>query len=228
MVAIVRSFPIFTFQDETNLTRFVRVLIESEAAWHERFRDANAVKLAPAKLVSETMHSSCSAHRLLLRHDSQRRESQSEVTPVLYVNGNIAQSSFMRWKLIILITRALAAMIVGYAVIVALTSLGFNGVLGGRPLYGGSTLDLVGGMLVAIISGLVGGCIAGFVGPTRRILNAALVLVPLTGDTIFVLFFSKSTAPFWFDALASATLMACTVIGGLLSEQVGRRANTMA
>jgi len=134
----------------------------------------------------------------------------------------------MRWKLIILIVRGLAAMIIGYAVIVLLTSLGFNGVLGGRPLYGGSPIDLAGGMMVAIISGLAGGCIAGFIGAGRGILNAALVLVPLTGDTIYVLFFfKKSTAPFWFDALASGTLMACTVLGGILRERIKRPGKTM-
>jgi hypothetical protein len=134
----------------------------------------------------------------------------------------------MRSKLIIRIVRGVAAMLIGYVVIVLLTSLGFNGVLGGRPLYGGSLLDLAGGMLIAVISGLVGGCIAGFIGGGRGILNATLVLVPLTGDTIYVLFFfKKSTAPFWFDALAGGTLMACTVLGGLLSERFGRRRKAM-
>ena len=43
---------------------------------------------------------------------------------------------------------------------------------------------------------------------------------PLIGDTIFVLFFfERSTAPFWFDALAAAALMICTVGGGFLREQ---------
>jgi hypothetical protein len=116
----------------------------------------------------------------------------------------------MRLKLIILVVRGLAAMMIGYAIIVLLTSLGFNGVLGGRPLYGGSPIDLAGGMMVAIISGLAGG------------------LVPLIGDTIYVLFFfKKSTAPFWFDALASATLMACTVLGGILRERIKSPRKTM-
>jgi hypothetical protein len=127
----------------------------------------------------------------------------------------------MRFK-IILIARAAAAMIVGYAVIVLLTSLGFNGVLGGHPLYGGPPLILAAGVLVAVIAGVVGGYVAGLIGPSRGLLNAFLVLVPLTGDTIFVLFFfRRSTAPFWFDALASATLMACTLCGGFFRERVG-------
>jgi hypothetical protein len=117
------------------------------------------------------------------------------------------------------ILRGTAAMIVGYGAIVALTSLGFNGVLGGRTLYGGPPLILAAGMLVAVIAGLVGGYIGGFIGPGRGLLNASLVLVPLIGDTIFVLFFfRRSTASFWFDATAAATLMICTIGGGFLSE----------
>jgi hypothetical protein len=114
--------------------------------------------------------------------------------------------------------RALAAMIIGYAVIVVLTSLGFNVVLGGRLIYGGSTLVLASGMLVAVISGLAGGYIAGVIGPMRGLINAMLVLIPLVVDTVFVLFFyKKSSAPFWFDAIASATLMMFTLGGGFLS-----------
>ena len=86
-------------------------------------------------------------------------------------------------------------MFVGYGVIVLLTSLGFNGVLGGRSLYGGSPLILAAGMLVAVVAGLIGGYTAGSIGPGRGLFNASLVLVPLIGDTIFVLFFFKrSTA----------------------------------
>ena len=54
-------------------------------------------------------------------------------------------------------------MFVGYGVIVILTSLGFNGVLGGQPLYGGSPLILAAGMLVAVIAGLAGGYTAGLI-----------------------------------------------------------------
>jgi hypothetical protein len=118
------------------------------------------------------------------------------------------------------VLRALAAMMFGYGVIVVLTSLGFNVVLGGRPIYGGSTLVLVSGMLVAVISGLAGGYVAGLIGPMRGLVNAMLVLIPLTIDTTFVLFFyKKSTAPFWFDAMASATLMMFTLVGGFLSKR---------
>jgi hypothetical protein len=130
----------------------------------------------------------------------------------------------MRGQMIFKIVRGAAAMIVGYGVIVALTSLGFNGVLGGRPLYGGQPLILAAGMLVAVIAGLAGGYTAGLIGPGRALLNASLVLVPLIGDTIYVLFFFKrSTAPFWFDAVAAATLMIFTVGGGFLRELTSQK-----
>src|SRR6266480_4658183 len=105
----------------------------------------------------------------------------------------------MRQQVIFSIVQGAAAMFVGYGVIVLLTSLGFNG-------------------------GLGGGYTAGLIGPGRGLFNASLVLVPLIGDTIFVLFFFKrSTAPFWFEALAGATLMVCTVGGGFFREQWRRR-----
>ena len=111
-------------------------------------------------------------------------------------------------------------MIIGYAVIVGLTIFGFNVVLGGRQLYGGSPIILSVGALVAVVSGLIGGFIAGRIGASHGMINAALVLVPLTIDTIGVLFFSKgSNAPFWFDAMASGTLMLCTLLGGWISER---------
>jgi hypothetical protein len=81
-------------------------------------------------------------------------------------------------------------------------------------------------MLAAVIAGLVGGCTAGFIGPGRALLNASLVLLPLTGDTIFVLFFFKQrTAPFWFDALAAVTLMLCTLTGGFVRGRTGGHRN---
>ena len=74
-------------------------------------------------------------------------------------------------------------------------------------------------MLVAVTAALAGGYTAGFIGPAKSLFNASLVLIPLVGGTIFVLFFFKrSNAPFWFDAFAAATLMVCTLVGGLLRE----------
>jgi hypothetical protein len=115
--------------------------------------------------------------------------------------------------------RGAAAMIAGYALIVCLTSFGFSVVLGGRVLYGGSLVLLGAAVMVAVVSGLAGGYLAGWIGPARGSVNAALVLVFLTVDTIYVLFFWHGSSPFWFDAMGSATLMICTILGGFLREK---------
>lgn len=114
-------------------------------------------------------------------------------------------------------------MIIGYAVIAVLTSAGFHAILGGHEFYGSTPLQLLAGTLLAIFSGLIGGVVAGFIGPMRGVFNAALVLVLLTVDTTYVLFFWKSTAPIWFDAIGSGTLMLFTLLGGLLTERIRRR-----
>jgi hypothetical protein len=123
----------------------------------------------------------------------------------------------MRWMFGL---RTAAAMIIGYVVIVLLTTYGFNALLGRQPLYGNSALVLAEGMLVAVVSGLVGGYIAGWLGPSRGLINASFVLIPLTIDTIYVLFFfGGSRAPWWFDTMASGTLMAFTLLGGWLTDR---------
>ena len=123
----------------------------------------------------------------------------------------------MRWKFVL---RAAAAMIIGYGAIVCLTTFGFNVILGGRSLYGAAPLVIAAGLTVAVVAGLIGGYLAGRIGPARGIYNAMLVLVFVVIDTIYVLFFFQgSPAPFWFDAMGSATLIACTLVGGLLSER---------
>jgi hypothetical protein len=121
----------------------------------------------------------------------------------------------MQWKLLI---RGIAAMIIGYGAIVCLTSFGFNIVLGGRSFYGGSPFLLAAGMTVAIIAGLIGGYLAGLVGGSQSLIYASLVLLPLTVDTVYVLFLSRRTAPFWFDAMGSGILMLCTLLGGFLRK----------
>ncbi len=139
---------------------------------------------------------------------------------VLYDNEAEYQTCRVNWKIF---ARGAAAMITGYVVIVGLTSIGFNGVFGGRALYGGSVLLLAAATLLAVVAGLVGGYLAGWIGPGLGRIGAALVLLPLAVDTIFVLFFWHGTSPFWFDAMGSITLMACTMAGGLLREKVEKR-----
>lgn len=114
--------------------------------------------------------------------------------------------------------RGIAAMIGGYALIVLLTTLGFNVLLEGRQIYGSRPPIVAAGAMVAVVAGLAGGYAAGWIGAARGVVNAALVLIPLAADTIYVLFFFDSPAPFWFDLMSSLTLLACTMAGGYLRD----------
>jgi hypothetical protein len=210
-------FQIFSFENKTDLASCMGMLGELKSRRHKRFANANAVELAEAELLSEAVHSPLCGHQFYYSINAARREYQFATPVVLYAVAPRLEIKSVQLKRIL---RGVAAMIIGYGVIVVLTSLGFNVVLGGRPIYGGSTLVLVGGMLVAVISGLAGGYVAGLIGPMRGLVNAMLVLIPLTIDTMFVLsFYKKSTAPFWFDAMASVTLMMFTLVGGFLSKR---------
>jgi hypothetical protein len=124
----------------------------------------------------------------------------------------------MRW---ITILRGIAAMLVGYAIIVLITSYGFEVIHGKGSLWGSSGFALFEATLVAITAGLAGGLIADWIGAGGGLINASLVLIPLTVDTIYVLFFFGGNAPWWFDAIGSGTLMACTLLGGWLRDRFG-------
>lgn len=113
--------------------------------------------------------------------------------------------------------RSIAALVLGYALIVALTSAGFKTievVTGRKEIWGSSPVVLLASTLVAAVAGLAGGYLAATIGVLRPVQSAALVLIPLALDSIYVLFFFKGTAPFWFDLMGALTLMACTLAGG--------------
>ena len=120
------------------------------------------------------------------------------------------------------ILRGIAAMVIGYAVIVVITSIGFEYV--GQRLYGAQPATLIKGALVAVVAGLAGGLAAGFIGAKRGLVNAAPVLIFLAIDTTYVLFFFQPRrAPLWFDLMGSLTLMACALIGGRLRDYFAAR-----
>jgi hypothetical protein len=112
------------------------------------------------------------------------------------------------------VLRAIAAGVLGYAVIVALTTLGFVHWLGDADLYGGGWALQVKGTLVAVVAGLAGGALAAVIGGRRPLLHAAAVLPFLVIDTAYVLFVFPRTAPVWFELVGSLTLMVATVAGG--------------
>lgn len=140
---------------------------------------------------------------------SQVEGTQVEGTRVEHRRG-VPWKALLRW---------VAAGVLGYAVVVLLTTLGFVGWLGGAELYRGGALLQLQGMLVAVVSGLAGGCAAGWIGGDRPSLHALAVLPFIAADTSYVLFVLPRSAPVWFDLAGSLVLAAAAVAGGWM---VGR------
>jgi hypothetical protein len=124
--------------------------------------------------------------------------------------------------------RAVAAAVLGYAVIVALTTLGFVWWLDNADLYRGGAALQAKGTLVAVVAGLAGGAVAGLIGRRRPLLHAAAVLPLLIVDTLYVLFVFPRTTPAWFELAGALTLMAATLAGGWLTGRLRRRPATEA
>lgn len=113
-----------------------------------------------------------------------------------------------------MVLRLVAAGLLGYALIVLLTTLGFVGWLDDASLYQGDWVLKAKGMLVALVAGLAGGTLAGLIGRQQPFLHALAVLPLLVIDTIYVLFFFPRTDPIWFDLGGSLGLIAATLVGG--------------
>lgn len=118
--------------------------------------------------------------------------------------------------------RWIAAGILGYELIVALTTLGFVDWLDNADLYRGDWQLEAQGLLVAVVSGLAGGALAGGLGGGRPMPHALGVLPFLCIDTSYVLFVYPRTTPFWFELMGGLGLITATVAGGALVA-LGRR-----
>lgn len=118
--------------------------------------------------------------------------------------------------------RLAIAGLLGYALIVLLTTLGFVVWLDNASLYQGNWALKAKGMLVALVAGLAGGMLAGLIGWQRPILHALTVLPLLVIGTIYVLFFFLRTDPIWFDLGGSLGLIAATLVGGWLVKERAR------
>ncbi|HYK83374.1 MAG TPA: hypothetical protein VEU55_09560 [Gemmatimonadales bacterium] len=113
-----------------------------------------------------------------------------------------------------------ASVLLGYAVVVVCTSIGFKP-LGGIVHVHAPLGIQAAGALVAIVSGLLGGVTAAFVAGSHPVRHAAAILILLTIDTAVVL--SRGADPAWFEVSGSATLMLATVGGGVLYHLASRR-----
>jgi len=109
------------------------------------------------------------------------------------------------------IARGIAGFLLGYAVVVLVTTLGFA-LLPDRPLHSGSLGVMAAAGVVAIAAGVGGGALATWIARSRAV--GWLVLLPLIAETYWLLFLRDSNPPAdWRDAIAALTLLAAVAAG---------------
>jgi hypothetical protein len=120
----------------------------------------------------------------------------------------------LRWS------RSLAAVVIGYAVIVALTTLVFRE-FDGLEYHRSSTGKLILGGAFISAAGFVGGYVAAWLAGRAPFAHGAAVVIFLIVDTSVVI--SRGPRdPLWFTLLSAFGLMAATVFGGALRWWVAR------
>jgi hypothetical protein len=112
------------------------------------------------------------------------------------------------------IVRGIVGFLVGYAIVVLTTELGFR-LLPKRPIHDESLLVIAAAGLVAVTAGVAGGAVGSWIARNRIV--GLLVLLPLIAETIWLLFFHESDPPAdWRDAIAALALLAAVAVGALI------------
>ena len=114
------------------------------------------------------------------------------------------------------IVRGILGFLIGYAIVVLTTELGFR-LFPDRPLHTGRPLIMAGAAVVAIVAGLAGGAVAAWIARNRLV--GFLVLVPLIAETIWLLFIQTRHPQNWLDAMAALTLLAAVAAGAYFSRK---------
>lgn len=110
--------------------------------------------------------------------------------------------------------RSILAPMIGYAVILACTIVGFKPL--GNFIHVNAPIHIhLAGAMVAVVSGVLGGLAAALVAGRYPVWHASAVLIFLFIDTATVLS-RGSVDPAWFELMGAATLMGATIFGGVL------------
>ena len=105
-----------------------------------------------------------------------------------------------------------AAIIIGYAVMVAGAWLGQESVFPGTE-YGSPILELLTvGILTSVLAG-TGGAVTAILAPSRPFLHLLPMAVLISIETISLYVTGRVRGPLWFELITGASLIAGTVIG---------------
>lgn len=118
--------------------------------------------------------------------------------------------------------RSVAAIVTGYAVMVAGAWLGQESVFPGTE-YSSPLLELLTvGVLTSVLAG-TGGAVTAILAPSRPYLHLLPMAVLISIETIALYVTGRVTGPLWFELLAGASLIAGIVVGAWVGLHAKRR-----
>lgn len=120
---------------------------------------------------------------------------------------------------------SIAAIIIGYAAMVAGAWLGQESVFPGTE-YGSPPLHLLTvGVLTSVLAG-TGGAVTAILAPSRPYLHLVPMAALISIETISLYVTGRVSGPLWFELIAGASLIAGTVIGAWVGLRLKRLAGT--
>lgn len=123
------------------------------------------------------------------------------------------------WRSILRGVRSVASVVLGYALIVVLTTLAFTTWLGGVSFRHSSGAVLALAALAAVAAGVAGGYAAAVAAGRAPVLHAAGVVCLLIAETTLLMTRRKGEDPLWYSLMAAGTLMAACLVGGWLEAR---------
>ncbi len=114
--------------------------------------------------------------------------------------------------------RSVAAVIVGYIVMVVLITLAQEGLFGGVTFHGSSwTVLTVAGALTFVSAG-AGGAVAAWIAGHHGRIHAGVMGALVVIETTALITTGSFAGPLWFDLAASASLIVGILLGAYLLE----------
>ena len=123
-------------------------------------------------------------------------------------------------KTLLNLLRSLAAVVIGYLVLVALITLVQEVWFGGVGFYKSSLTVLMVAGFFTFLSAVAGGLVAVLIAKGHRSIHALAMCILIVAEAIALIVTGGTTDPLWFDTLASGSLIIGILLGAFLFERI--------
>jgi len=123
-------------------------------------------------------------------------------------------------KTLLNLLRSLAAVVIGYLVLVALITLVQEVWFGGVGFYKSSLTVLMVAGFFTFLSAVAGGLVAVLIAKSHGKIHTLVMCLLVVVETITLTVTGGTTDPLWFDLLASGSLIIGIMLGAFLHERL--------